>query len=341
MVTHYGRIRPKNYDFEYEKEIIERFKPRIPEKVFDSHFHISLNEIPDIPNERSFETWKEYTNSYLGGDRIKGGLIMCHPRRYDKKEDFDANRLFACGLAEEHEGFVSGLVVRPQDDVNETVSLIEKYPHIVALKPYRNYAIAENTYEADIVTYAPEWMWEIADHYGMCMVLHLSHYKDILSDPGNGEQIRYFCKKYPHVKLNLAHCALGHNPHKMKAGLHYLDGLDNIWMDVSGVGETLSIIYALKAIGPKRVMYASDGYNFAFCNSSRCFSIGGNFMALDADKFDAITLPPDYQFKPITPFAENLLSLFAAGDVCELTAEEWKDVFYNNAAKMFYPIIRK
>jgi len=340
MNSHDFYTRPDNYDFEFERQMIDRLQPRVPNRVFDSHFHISVNEIRDVPDDKAFDTWRECTEYYLGKGNVKGGLLMCHPRKYKTKEILDQNNHLACSIAEEREGFVSGLVLRPEGTATDADKFISKYRKITTLKPYRNYALAENAYEADITTFAPEWMWELANHYGMCMVIHISHYRDLLSDPGTGGQIRYLCKKYPNVKVDLAHCALGHNPHKMKLGLHYLEGLDNVWMDTGGVGEALSIIYAFKSIGFDKVMYASDGFNYAFGNASRCFSVGGHFLAL-CDSFGQLDLPPDYQYKPVNAFAENMLATFAAGDVCELTDTQWQDFFYGNAAKLHYPLIRK
>lgn len=33
--------------------------------------------------------------------------------------------------------------------------------------------------------------------------------------------------------------------------------------------------------------------------------------------------------------------VFAAGDVCELTEAQWENIFYNNAAKLYFTPIRK
>lgn len=344
MATHFGMNRPDCFDYAYEKDLLARLAPKIPSKVFDAHFHLSLNEIPGVSDEMAFDTWKEFTNAYLGGDKIHGGLIMCHPRYYSEKETLDANRLFACDLAERHAGFASGFVVSPKDDPKEIEIRIQQYPHVVALKPYLTYSGAENIYEADILEFAPEWMWELANQYEMAMILHISHFGDGLFDPRNGKQIRYLCKKYPRVKVNLSHCAMGHNPDKLKQGLHYLDGLDNIWTDISGIGEALSVIYMLKYLGPERVMFASDGYLYAFKTNSRVFSVGGHYLTLTdqiARNFSVLGLPNAYQFKPVTPFAENLSAAMAAFEVSELTEMQMQDVFFNNAANQFYPIVRK
>jgi len=264
---------------------------------------------------------------------------MGNPKMFETKEDLDADRDFACTLAEEHEGFYSGLVVRPEGTAEDADSFIRKYPKLTTLKPYRCYALAENTFEADVIAYAPEWMWELANHYGLNMVIHLSHYEDLLSHPGSGGQIRELCKKYPKARIQLAHCAMGHTPEKLRRGLHYLDGLDNVWMDVGGIGEALSIIYSIKALGTDRVMYSSDGYNYAFCNYSRCFAVGGNFLALGRS-FNDVKIPPDHCFKPVNPMTDNLLAAVAAGEICELTTDQWENYFYNTRGKLHTDVMK-
>jgi len=47
MNSHDLIVRPYNYDFKYEKSVIERCAPHVPSKVFDSHFHLSSGEIKD------------------------------------------------------------------------------------------------------------------------------------------------------------------------------------------------------------------------------------------------------------------------------------------------------
>ena len=331
--------RPECYDYKYEKSVIERFGPRVPGKVFDSHFHLSPKLNPKVEDHKLFDVWKECTEWYLGGDKIAGGLVMGTPKMFKTKEALDEDRDFACSIAEAHDGFYSGLVVRPQDTAEDADSFIRKYPKLTTLKPYRCYAVAEDTFEADVLTYAPEWMWELANHYGMNMVVHLSHYEDILSHPGNGGQIRELCKKYPRVKVQLAHCAMGHTPDKLKQGLHYIADLDNVWIDAGGIGEALSIIYCVKALGTDRVMYATDGFGYAIDNQTRCFAIGGNFLALD-ETYDGSKLPPDYRYKPVNPITENLLATFAAGDLLELTESEWEDHFYNTAVKLHTEVMK-
>ena len=47
-----------------------------------------------------------------------------------------------------------------------------------------------------------------------------------------------------------------------------------------------------------------------------------------------------YRFGGITPAAESMLALFAAGDLAELHESEWEDIFYNNAVNFYSEIIK-
>ena len=328
-----------DYDYAYDAELKARFCARTPAKVFDAHFHLAAGEVPNVPTEESFAFCRDLTEEYVGKGKLQGGLIMGNPGNFPTEERFDEERRFGCELTAANEGFVSGLLVKAVGTPENTVQWLEKYPKIVALKPYKTYARAENNYEADLLDFAPEWMWELANERNLAVIIHLSHYGDMLRDPRNGEQIRYVCQKYPNAKMVLAHCAMGHHPDKLKSGLKYLEGLDNVWMDCSGVSEALSIIYSLQTVGPKKILYGSDGYSFGFGNSGKCMAAGGNFLGIYDS--ESLVLPPDYQYHPIRVVSEGLLALFAAGDICGLTDSQWEDIFWNNAAELYYPLIRK
>lgn len=319
-------------DRAYEQELYARFHQRTPEKVFDAHFHVSRDEVPGVDAAHVFDACIAATNKVLGDGRVQGGLLMGNPKMFKSQQELDEERLFTCETVAAHPGFYAGLLATPTDTAAELDGWLERYPQIAALKPYRSYAPVPDTYEADILDYAPEWMWELADARSLAVVLHLSHYGDMLKDRRNGEQIQYLCKKYPGAKMILAHCAMGHHPDKLKSGLPYLKGLENVWMDCSGISEALSIIYALQAMSPQRVFYGSDGYNFGQM-LGRVMAVGGNFLGIhDGDTLD---LPPDYHYKPLNNLCEGVLALYAAGDIYGLTDSQWQDVFYNNAQSLF------
>lgn len=341
-INDHGTKMCANYDYAYEAELREKFLKRAPARVFDAHFHLSPKEIHTIEPENVFDVWKEDTEYYIGEGSLKGGLVMGNPSRFKTQEDLDTDRAFAYKCAADHDGYVNGMITRPWDDPAYVEEWIRTHPKIVAIKPYLTYARCEDIYEADIIDFAPEWMWELAEKYGLVMMIHLSHTTDVLRHPHNIEQIRYLSGKYPNSKIILAHCGLGHNPYKMRGGLPHIKDLPNVWTDCSGISEPLAIIYCLKELGHERVLFGSDGYSFGLGDNGRCMPAGGNFFGIVRPRI--VNSPDwwqDYRYTPMRNLCEQMQALYAAGDLCELTAEQWDDIFYNNAAKLFYPILER
>ena len=338
-------IPPKEfpYDVAYEQELYERFRAWVPEKIFDAHFHLSYFEIPGVSEENAFDALVDSIEDMTGKGRLAGGLLMGNPADFTD-EELEYDRAFGCKLTADRPGFVYGLVVRPWDDPDKVNAWIEKNPQIAALKPYRSYARVPDTFEADILDYAPEWMWEIAEHWGLAVKLHLSHYGDMLRDPANWQQIRMLSAKYPHTAVDLAHCAMGHHPDKFLQGLPHLEGLPNVWMDCSGISEALTLIYAIRYFGTKHLTFGTDSWHFAQM-PGRVMSMGGDFLGMrfiDRPEYDAAKLmPPDYHYAPLSNLVEGMLAFWEAAKVCGLSESEREDIFYNNAAGLYYPRTRR
>jgi glutamate-1-semialdehyde 2,1-aminomutase len=150
-------------------------------------------------------------------------------------------------------------------------------------------------------------------------------------DPANIRQLRMISLDYPNAKIILAHCALGHNPYRLKSGLIQIRDLPNVYFECSGVAEALSIYYVLKYFGPHRLMYGSDGYGYAI-RLNRCFALGPSFSG----KHFALMKPEEIGRHVFLYSAfEGLEALFAAGDIYGLDKEQWEDIFYNNAIRIY------
>lgn len=332
-----------HWDRDYEIELERKFHTRKPQRVFDAHFHLSaVGEIYNCPPEKVFDTYIRATEAVLGEGCLQGGLIMGNPKNFASKELLDEDRHFSRDIAERTPNFVNGLVVRPQDGRDDAEAWLRKYPYIVALKPYRMYAPVPDTQNVDILDFAPEWMWQLASDYNLAVVIHLSHDRHMLSDPRNGEQIRYLSQKYPNAAMILAHCAMGHHPAKLQKGLPYLEGLHNVWVDCSGTSDPASIMLCLKALGHEKMLYGTDGYKFGH-EIGRVMSCGSGFLALHPDARDTYPipkLPKEYSYRAIRNIHEGLSALYMAGDLLDLTQQQWDDIFWNNAARLFLSRVR-
>ena len=210
----------KWHDKEFEEKVYSYFHTRVPDKVFDAHAHITKRDFKDVAPEEMLKKEIEGYERLLGKGKYKGGVMMGNPNLFETQEAYDDERLFSCECYKGYDGFfVTGLLVRPWDGEEDVLKWLNIYPTIGALKVYWVYGKDINC-ETDILEFAPEWVWKIADDRKMAVILHLSHDSEGLAHPKNIEQLRFISKKYPNAKIQLAHCGMGHNPYMFKSLLH-------------------------------------------------------------------------------------------------------------------------
>ena len=312
---------------EYKENLRTYFDSLIPDRVYDAHFHLATGykNRPTCVGE-PVDEYRTFTEEAIARP-IDGGLLMTSPSSKHTADWLAEENDYALGVAEAN-GFKLGYVVSPTFHTPKEVdAFIAAHPDTVrALKPYLCYTTAANPFESDITDFAPEWMFEIANGRELPIVLHLSHYNDMLSDEHNLRDIRALSRKYPRAKLVLAHCAMGHHVRKLRIALPKIADLDNVLFDCSGISETMSIYYCLQAFGPSRMMWGGD---FAFgATLGRCISFGSNFLGLHKGYLNP--LPGDYRYEPLDNTREGTHALLEACELLSYGKSELEAIFCGN-----------
>jgi len=320
------------YDEKFYEKIHSYFRQRLPEKIYDAHFHAKFKHLDDGECvSTDYDKCLEFTKETLGR-AVDSGLFTVMPAECHTEETIDKENEKVIEIAK-RDGYSVGLLVRPNDGREKTEKMLDAHPIITALKPYLLYVTEKDRYEADITDFAPEWMWELANDRELPIIVHISHYQDLLSDENNIKEIKYITSKYPKAKMVLAHCAMGHNIPKLVWGLEEIKGIDNIWFDCSGITNPASICYCIKAFGVDKMMYGSD-YDFGKV-IGRIVSVGSNFLGLHNGYVNEEKLFPDYKYQPLNNAEEGLLALFQAIDILGLSEEDVQKIFYTNAKKLY------
>ena len=322
----------KIYDPEYEKKLAECFDRFMPEKIYDAHFHISRAYAESTGYEGDpYDQYSEFMERYIVR-KIEGGLIMALPSSKHTPDDLDKENDYILGLAK-REGLEMGLLMNPSYTKAKAEKMMSENSEIKALKPYLTYSAAKDKYESDIFDFAPEWMWELAHERNMPLILHLSHYQNMLSDPNNIRDLRYISNKYSKAKIVLAHCAMGHHLQKLKWGLEAISDLKNIWFDCSGAAEALSIFYCIKTFGADKMLYGDDFNHGA--TLGRIVSFGSNFFGFHPMFITKTEDVPDYRYQPMDNARECLLALVEAAELLGLSKEDKNKIFYENAVSLY------
>jgi glutamate-1-semialdehyde 2,1-aminomutase len=326
---------------EADIQAIDRLQTFIPDQIFDAHAH--LYDCSFAPNTAgpgsifhqcgSVVTVKDYKwlqGRLYGGDRkIRLNIVSVPDESMADLSNGrrDASTRFLCSQLETYPDCVGEIFVLPDDKISDIeVQLI--HPNIRGFKCYHSSAKSKPTWQADISTYLPESAWAAANEHGLCITLHMV--KDYaLSDPDNLDYIQKMCRKYPHAKLILAHCARGFAAWTVINGIRFLNGFGNIYFDVSAICESPAIYEVIKVAGTHRVLWGSD-FPVSMIRG-KCVSIADQFLWLNQN--DSRKLGNSIGMNLVG--IEGLLAFQQAAHLLQLTNKEVQDIFYYNAMELF------
>ena len=226
------------------------------------------------------------------------------------------------------------VLAAPGDDQAEARRLMSSGV-FAGIKPYRLYADVPDTREAEIESFAPEWMWEACHDHDGIMVLHIMLAGGI-TDPRNVEALRRLCGKYPRCRLVLAHVARSFNYRHAREGLQALVDIDNVVVDTSAVTQAGAFRAAIEILGPRRVLWGSD-YMVSELRGA-CVTQGDGFTWIHPElAAEKLTIFGQYT----TVGIESLLCLREACEDTGMTAGDLEDIFRENALRLLRPASEK
>ena len=315
-----------------DEKIIHQLRSFFPDKIFDIHAHIYRLEQLNIPStsktiestgpaEASISVWKDHLSKFFPGKELCGGLFfpgVTHHINVQNENSFLLSQL------KENNSSRGLILLTPQTTSEELIALLSQ-PEIVGAKIYFYFSREQNILQSSTMGYFPEWQMEICNHFSSVIMLHLVKDRAV-SDPANIKEIQYICKKYPKLKIILAHSGRSFHSPNSQPGIQELAGIENVWFDTSAICEPESFKVVLKEFGSKRLMWGSD---FPVSQiRGRSITIGDGFVFLDEDSCDWAKLSFG---NPILLGIESLRALKWASEDYGLTKNEIANIFYGNA----------
>ncbi len=305
----------------------------VPEQVFDVHTHLfhtrhfAAGSRPVFLDENRGYGWRDFQDAMAlwMPSRQVDGLFFGYPSAGNDRAGENAWLREQVAPAAHSRALV---LAAPTGDPQEVRRLLSE-PVFVGIKPYRLYADVPDTREAEIESFAPEWMWELCHEHDGVLMLHIMRAGGI-TDLGNVETIRRLCRRYPRCRLVLAHVARSFNYRHAREGLHVLADLDNVVVDTSAVTQAGAFRAALEILGPRRVLWGSD-YMVSELRGS-CVTQGDGFTWLHPEEtklssFGSFT----------TVGIESLLCLREACEDTGMTSADLRDIFRENALRLLAP----
>ena len=307
----------------------------VPDVIFDAHAHwyrsdhIPAGARPPLiqsgPVIAGSHAFDEAIGELIPGRRTEG-LFFPYPHR---DLDIPAANFFLRQELLDRPSSRGQMLITPQDDPEDLRATVQA-AGFVGLKCYHVYASSHPTFDALIEDFLPEEQVRLAHEEGLSITLHMVRGR-ALADPANQETIRRYCQSYPNMRLILAHAARGFNPHHTMAGIHALQGLDNVWFDTSAVTDAGAIEAIINVMGHHRLLYGSD---FPVSHlRGRCVAIGDSFHWISSDNTQLQAAYGPIELALIGH--EALRTLKVAAMATRLTDSQIEDIFHHNGVRLY------
>jgi glutamate-1-semialdehyde 2,1-aminomutase len=323
------RVLPRDVEL-FDREL----RPFVPPGAFDAHAHLFSfaglfpGRTPPTPEDAvvGLEAYFRETGAWMGDLCPADGLFFAMPL---PSCDVEVENRFLADQVKQRAGSRALMLVRPKDGPARVERTVAE-EGFVGFKVYHIYADRTDTFNAATEEFLTEWMWEIADRRGLCIMLHMVRPR-ALSDEGNQKYIREHCRKYPNARLILAHAARGFCARHTVNGIDSLRGLDNVFFDTSAICEAAAFEAIVRVMGVERLMFATD---FNVSNfRGRCTSLGDSFFWMYENNVDWGD-DPKGAAQPTLVGIESLLALQTACRQRALGDSDIERLFCSNARKL-------
>jgi glutamate-1-semialdehyde 2,1-aminomutase len=321
---------------EADRELFEReLDSFVPDRVFDAHAHLYEKwYFPEgTPHRRNLTHAPEAVG--LAGFRAQSEWIT--PRRhvdalflpFPVHGDLDAINRFSAAEALRDPGCRSEMLVTPQTDPEQAREAVRR-DRLAGFKCYHIFSPRRPTSDSYVEEFLPEELVRIAHEEDLCITLHMVRSR-ALADPANQETIARYCRKYPRMKMLLAHAGRGFNPHHTVQGIASMRGIPNVWFDTAAITDSGAFEAIVQTMGHERLLYGSD--YFISHLRGRAIGIGDSFVWLYEYSLDW----SQFEYARVAPTLvglESLRSLKLAALHLRLNDSQIEDVFYRNARRM-------
>ena len=336
---------------EYDKKFYdEKLRDFLPDTFIDDHTHVWLDKFMTVPTkeksrsvtwpslvakDNSIEDLMETYRIMFPGKTVKP-VIFSEPK---ERMDLDAGNAYIESAAKKY-GLYYLLLAHPSWSASDFEAKLLAGGYYGA-KVYLNYSPAYiPTNEIRIFDFVPHSQLEILNKHSMVLMLHIPRPLR-LRDPVNLAQMLEIERKYPNIKLIIAHVGRAYCDHDVGNAFEVLAETKNMCFDITANTNAHVFAQLIDAVGPKRILFGSDlpilrmrsrrierdGHYVNLVPRGAYGDLSGdpNMDELDKPESDSLTY---FMYEEIEAFRQAALSR-------SLSRSDIEDVFRRNAERLF------
>lgn len=333
----------------FDRDFYEsRLKDFLPPKLFDIHCHIYLDAFraPRIvdPNSRVV-SWPELVARENPVEDLQETYRLMFPDKQVSsltfasctyRDDIDANNAYVREAAAARENLYGLYYSRPTQSAEE-VERDVLTGGFLGLKSYLDLAPAYLPgNEIRIFDFFPHHLLEVAEQHGWIVMLHIPR-PGRLRDGVNLAQIREIKRRYPHIRLIIAHVGRAYCPEDVGNAFEVLADCGDLLFDFCANCCEPVFEQLIRSVGPSRILFGSDMPILRMRTHRICEN--GTYINL---------VPPglygdpsqDPHLREVTPqeaeritflMYEEIEAMRQAAEVCGLSRGDIEKMFYGNA----------
>jgi uncharacterized protein len=326
----------------------ERLADFLPPKLIDVHTHVWLKSFIGEPEtETRTATWpgriaednsiEDLLETYrlLLPEQHVTPLIFGSPRR---EVNLEATNSYVSTSARSHD--LPALLVSTPAWTAEALERRVMEGGFLGLKPYLSFAPPEIPGSAmTIYDFLPHAHLEAAHTHGWVVMLHIPR-ADRLRDPVNLQHLLEIERRYPNIRVIVAHIGRAYCPEDAGDAFEVLAETSRMTFDFSANTNPWIIEQALRAFGPRRVLFGSDLPILRMrmrriCENGRYINLVPPRLYGDVSDDPHMREVNEDEGRQLSFFLyEELWAFRQAAEALGLTPDEIEDVFYSNAARI-------
>jgi len=322
----------------------KEFKNFLPDNIIDTHVHLfrkedkigntNLNLDKGPSSEPSYEeyTFKdfEYTTEKLFPSKKYSGIFFGIP---DKQIDYNKNNQYISEVCKKYNSYGCYLTKNNQNKIPS--DFFEN--RFIGFKPYPQIGkkiedFSKLDIDVTINEYIPELILDFANYHKLIIINHIPR-AGRLNDERNINEIKEITRKYPDIKMILAHSGRSYTYHDIRYNIDVLKKIDNLYFDLSMVQDIRVITELLKKIGRDKLLYASDLPVAGIKGKNVDINNKHYFITKDYRNYSISS--SDMDLSEFTFFIYEIIrAIKEACEIINLKEEDIEKIFYRNAKNL-------
>ncbi len=333
----------KEVDRQFYQEHLAGF---LPFKMIDIHSHIWLKAFRvEAPAETRGQTWPQRVAEDNSIEDLLETYHLLLPQQEvtpmvfgwpERDADLEQTNAYTSAMARQ-KSLPSLLITNPEWTATELERRVQD-GGFLGLKPYLNWApLHIPTQNIQIYDFLPRAHLEVVNEHGWIVILHIPRPRR-LKDPLNLQQMLEIERRYPRIRLVIAHIGRAYCPQDIGDAFEVLQESQRMLFDFSANTSAPVITGALRTFGPQRVLFGSD-LPIVRMRMRRICEDGIYVNLVPSGLYGDVSGDP--HMREVSPLDSEKLSFFLyeallafrqAAEMCDLSAAEVQDVLYNNGA---------